>query len=147
MEKFRLILSALAVVALAALPSSAQNKATAMSPDTIKAKVERAQSEGERLIVKLKSGKSISGRVVMDNADSFRVTADHTPFGVGDSSVPVLFSDVESVKGRNPFVKGVKTAGIVTFTVAAVPIVLPTCLISTLFHQPLLCPCTSGSKY
>ena len=144
MKKFRAMLFALAVITFAALPSSAQNKPTAMSPEQIRASVERAQREGERLIVKLKNGTSTSGIVTGSYADRFTVMATHEPFGGGDSTT-VLLSDVEAVKGRNPFVKGVKAVGITALTMAAFPVVFPTCMLSTLFHHPVLCPCTSGS--
>lgn len=137
---------AVVFIALVSLPSRAQNRATTMSPEAIRAAVKRADSKGERLIVKLKSGKSISGTVTLSPADGLVVTADQSLFGDRES-VTIWLSDVESVKGRNPFVKGVKTAGIVTFTIAAVPIVIPIWVISTLLHHPVLAPCSSGSMH
>jgi hypothetical protein len=81
---------------------------------------------------------------MIQSDELFSVYADHGIFGSGES-VSVWFSDVESIKGRNPFVKGVKTVGTVSLAAAVVPVAISTCKVSGLFHRPVLCPCSSGS--
>jgi len=148
MKRSGFMLAASCIIALAALPSPAQNKTPlkVMSREAIKASVVRAQSKHERLIVKFNNGSSVSGTVWLQSDESFSVQEDHGIFGLGES-VSVWFSDVKSVEGRNPFVKGVKTLGTVSLTAVLVPVAIPTCVISGLFHRPVLCPCSSGSLH
>jgi hypothetical protein len=148
MKRSGLMLAASFIMALVAVPSFAQTKATtkAMSQEEIKASVVRAQSKRERLIVKFKSGSSVSGTIRLQSDELFSVQEDHGLFGPGES-VSVWFSDVKSVEGRNPFVKGVKTLGTVSLAAVLVPVAIPTCIISGLFHRPVLCPCSSGSMH
>lgn len=148
MKKPMFRLAAALIIALIAVPSFAQNKATtqAMRPEEIKASVVRAQSKRERLIVKFKNGRSVSGIVRLQSDELFSVQEDHGLFGSGES-ISVWISDVESVKGRNPFVKGVKTTGTVALTVAALPLMLTICPLSGLFHHAVFCPCSSGSMH
>jgi hypothetical protein len=148
MKRSMFMPTAFFIIAFVAMPSFAQTKATtkAMSQEEIKASVVQAQSKRERLIVKFKNGRSVSGIVWLQSDELFSVQEDHGLFGPGES-VSVWISDVESVKGRNPFVKGVKTAGTVALTVVALPVMLTVCPISGLFHHAVFCPCSSGSMH
>src|SRR5437773_1799783 len=113
----------LLVVFAAALPALADNRRnkTAMSVDQIKSIVAEAAKKDRRLIVQLKGNKVISGHVFVASDDHFQVTQYPSWFRLhGQTAViTVSYTDVASVKGRNPFVKAFKEIGAVTLLTAS----------------------------
>ena len=141
-------ITTLVVLAIAA-PSFAADqgdKQQTMAIAAIRARVAEAQKKDERLIVRLKNGYQFSGTVGLISNEMFSVAAAHGLFGSGEA-VSVYYSDIASVKGRNPFVKALKVTGTVPVVAVLAGIALPTCIVSGLFHRPVLCPCSSGSMH
>ncbi|MEN3334117.1 MAG: hypothetical protein V7641_3482 [Blastocatellia bacterium] len=146
MPKRMMAISLLPVICVAATGARADTKAdkAAISVQEIQSQVVEAQRKYDRVIINLKNGKSVSGTVWVKDEQSFSVIKRHDPFGTGDS-VEIKFSEVASIQGRNPVVKSLKRVGIMPVVAALTVVVLPTCLISGLFHRPIFCPCSSGS--
>lgn len=95
-----LVLSLLMIASLTAT-CFGQKRGGAMTIEQIKASVSDACAKSKRLTFTLKSGATMSGTVAphSDNSFSFR------PGGRGNGTLTVDYSDVASIKGRNPFVK------------------------------------------
>jgi hypothetical protein len=85
----------------------------AMMPDQIRARVSEANAKDRRLIIRLKSGRTVSGIVSPLDDSSFELRHSHGFFGDGES-VNINYADVMNVKGRNPFVKALKDIGAVS---------------------------------
>jgi hypothetical protein len=136
------------LLGMCAVPALAQNKANqaATSSQRIQRQIVEAQRQYERVIINLKNGKSVSGTILITDADdeAFTVIKQHEPFGTG-KTVSVKYSAVASIEPRNPVVKTLKRVGIVPVVAALSVVILPTCLVSSLFHRPVGCPCPSGS--
>ena len=133
------------LVAVAPGPSLAQTANGPMATAEIKLRVAQANAKDQRLIVLLKTGKSISGAVSPQSDTSFSVTTvSHGVFGEGQT-VLVNYADVASVRGRNPFVRALKRIGSVSLTAAGVAAFMPVWLalegLSFLLHGEGLPSC------
>ena len=120
-----LVLGTAATLAFAA----DKNASETMSVNEIKSRVAEAQKQDRRLIINLKNGKNVSGLVAVTSPESFSLTHTHGPFGNGAMEM-IRFADVDSVKGRNQFVKAIKDFGIVAGIAAALPVLIIVCLFS-----------------
>lgn len=81
-----------------------------MTLDRIKARVVEASAKDKRLIIGFKNGETRSGTVSPVSDSSFSLT--HTNWFSGEGKTErINYADVVSVKGRNRFVKAIKTVG------------------------------------
>lgn len=104
-------LSLLLVVA-ATSPCFGQSKSRTGTTtlDEIKARVVEARAKDRRLIIRFKNGETKSGTVSAAADSSFSLS--HTNWFSGEGETErINYADVVSVKGRNPFVKAIKTVG------------------------------------
>ena len=102
----------LLLVVTATSPCFGQSKSRTgtMTLDEIKARVVEARAKDRRLIIRFKNGETRSGTVLPVSDASFSLT--HTDWFSGEGETErITYADVVSVKGRNPFVKAIKTVG------------------------------------
>lgn len=134
-------LSLLLVVATTS-PCFGQSKAKtdSMALEQIKELVAEAHAKDKRLIVRFKHGETISGLVSPLSDNTFSLKHTHGVFGEGES-VTINYADVESLTGRNPFVKVLKGIGTVSIITVGVAVILPLQLISCLLGHPLIPDC------
>jgi len=81
-----------------------------MPLDEIRARVVEASAKDKRLIIRFKNGETKSGTVSPLSDSSFSLTHSDWFSGEGETE-RIIYVDVVSVKGRNPFVKAIKTFG------------------------------------
>jgi hypothetical protein len=78
-----------------------------MTLEQIKNQVSEAAQKGRRLIVRLRSGGTISGDVRPETEDTFLIGQSAGVLGLKKPKETTLrYADVLSVKGRNPVIKG-----------------------------------------
>ncbi|HXU39546.1 MAG TPA: hypothetical protein VN937_24540 [Blastocatellia bacterium] len=140
----------LLLLAVATSPCFAQSKAGSemMALDQIRIRVAEAKKHDRRLIIRLKSGGTVSGVVSPLSDSRFELTHSHGFFGEGES-VSINYADVANVKGRNPFVKVLKDVGAVSVMSVAVAAFLPIWAslegLSLLLTRELLPSCSIGN--
>lgn len=119
-----------------------------MTPDQIRTRIAEANAKDRRLIIRLKNGRTVSGIVSPFSDSSFELTHSHGLFGEG-KSVSINYTDVATMKGRNPFVKGLKDVGAISIMSVAVAAFLPIWAglegLSLLLHRELLPSCSIGN--
>ena len=127
--KSRVIVSRLSLLLIVNIVSECfgQTKPTigVTSIDEIQTRAAQAQEKDRRLIVILKNGSSVSGTISKVSPSGFVVHQFNEMSGK-EADVPVSYSEVASVKGRNPAVKLLKNIGMsalwTAFAVAMVPL-------------------------
>lgn len=133
----------LLLIASVTVPCFGQKKRDdrAMTIEQIKAAVSDAHAKDKRLIVTLGSGGTVSGTVSPLSDGSFALRHE----GLMADVVTLDYSDVVSVKGRNPFVKAIKGLGkaalITTGFAAGIPFWLAIQGLSLLFTGELYHDC------
>ena len=121
-----LLLAALMTTGLFKQPlANDKDGKNAMTESQIKRQILEAEAIDKRLIVQLKNGKSVSGNVRWISDKEFVVKHPDNSFIVFGDEETILFADVASVKGRNPFVKALKKIGTYTGWAAAFIAVSP----------------------
>jgi small nuclear ribonucleoprotein (snRNP)-like protein len=143
----KLVLCCLIVltVAASASPCRAQNtpKNGQIFSRDARARIADANKNGRRVIVKLQNGSTVSGVVMSASEETFSVM--HTPELFGHRKTETLsYSDVVSVRGRNPVMKKLKSIGACALGLPIAALTIPVCQVSILLKHPVLCPCYSG---
>ena len=138
------------LVPAATSPCFGQSKSgnETMTLDQIRARVAEANAKDRRLIIRLKSGGTVSGIVSPLSDSIFKLTHSHGFFGEGES-VSINYAEVLNVKGRNPFVKALKDIGAVSVMSVGVAAFLPIWAalegLSMLLHGEPLPSCSTGN--
>ena len=141
--------SSLLIVVVAG-PCLGQKKADdhSMTFEQIKARVAEAHAKDKRLIVRLKTGGTISGTVMPTTGTNFMLTQTHGPSGGGET-VSISYADVDEVRGRNLFVKALKAVGRASIVTVGVAAFLPVWAVleglSYLLHGEGLPSCSTGN--
>ena len=119
-QRFLAFTTALLVL-LTAAPSFAADKGDkqAMTVEQMRARVSEARQNDERLIVMLKDGQSISGKIQQVTDDHFVIQQ----LGAKTAHI-VKYADVAALRKRNKFVVFAKTTGMVALAPVAVPLYL-----------------------
>jgi hypothetical protein len=133
---FKLMVCVLMVVSIAsaAPPCFARSKDD-KGPSTLvelKARVGEARAKSKRLVVKLKTGRTIVGLVAPVSEQAFSVTEPNSFFGRGGTNT-VHYSDVASIKRENPFVRALKEVGAVTGVISLGAMIIPVLTLASLF--------------
>ena len=135
-------LMSILLIVHAAAPSFGQTKAQddAMTIEQMKARVAEARAKDKRLIITLKNGSSASGVVVETSDKGLSLMHTHGPFGPG-ARESIVYSDVVSIKSRNPLVKALKDIGTVPAVIAGGTILVILSVVSLLTGYPKLPSC------
>ena len=138
------------LIVVVASPCFGQKKANdySMTLEQIKARVAEAHAKDKRLIVRLKTGGTISGNVMPTSGTNFMLTQTHGPSG-GGATVSISYADVAEVRGRNAFLKALKTVGRASIVAVGVAAFLPVWAalegLSYLLHGEGLPSCSTGN--
>lgn len=135
-------LLALLLIVSVAEPCFGQKKAKddATTIEQIKAGVAEAKAKDKRLIITLKNGSSVSGIVVATSDKGLSLMHTHEPFGPG-ATESINYSDVVSIKSRNPLVKALKNIGNVPVVVVGGAVLVILSVVSLLTGYPKLPSC------
>ena len=117
-----------------------KNHDDAMTIEQIKARVREAKAKDKRLIVMLKNGSSVSGVVVAASDKGLSLMHTHEPFGPG-ATESINYSDVVSIKSRDPLLKALKDIGTVPVVIVGGAVLVILSVVSLLTGYPKLPSC------
>lgn len=98
----------------------------------MKARVNQARAKNKRMVVKLKTGRTIVGLVAPVSEHALLVTEPGGFFRAGGTNT-VNYSDIASIKRENPFLRALKEVAGITGVISAGVVIIPVLTVASIF--------------
>lgn len=124
-----LVLLSIGTTGTSCFARSRDNKTVALAE--MKARVGEARAKNKRMVVKLKTARTIVGLVAPVSEHALSVTEPGGFFRAGGTNT-VNYSDVASIKRENPFLRALKEVASVTGVISIGVVIIPVLTVASI---------------